>query len=83
MNCGFQELGVSDLTPDRPARNFAFVTCEKLIPCLNWTVCEFFGGVAILPIQGRMQIVSLFESNHVFEKRIEVSGAGSIRSDTG
>ena len=29
MNWGFQELGVSELTPDRPALNFEFVRCEK------------------------------------------------------
>ena len=29
MNWGFQELGVSELTPDRPALTFAFFTCEK------------------------------------------------------
>ena len=29
MNWGFQELGVEELTPDRPALNFEFVRCEK------------------------------------------------------
>ena len=35
MNWGFQELGVAELTPDRPALNFEFVRCEKSWFCVG------------------------------------------------
>ena len=35
MNWGFQKLGVSELTPDRPALNFEFVRCEKSWFCVG------------------------------------------------
>ena len=35
MNWGFQELGVAELTPDRPALNFEFVRCEKSWLCVG------------------------------------------------
>ena len=60
MNWGFQKLGVSELTPDRPALNFEFVRCEKSWLCVG------------KPPNPRSHANFLFFAvNRVFEKWIE------------